>query len=213
MAPKPKARIGRPPASSSADTRRRILDVARASFAELGYGVTTNRFIATKAGITTAALYHYFDSKLDIYLAVYAYVEDAAFGRLERALAAHDTFVSQLEAVLDESHAINLEDPSIARFLAAARVDVTRHTELAAAFRGRRNPTLALYSSMVERGIATGELVAADRAKALAFLRAVFTGLVDALAGRPAQQREAMDGLLDLVRGTMVHEPVANRRS
>jgi AcrR family transcriptional regulator len=213
MTSKPKTRMGRPPASSSAETRRRILDVARASFGELGYGVTTNRFIATKAGITTAALYHYFDSKRDIYLAVYSDVEDAAFRRLERALAAHDTFVSELEAVLDESHAVNLEDPSIARFLASARIDVTRHSELAGAFRGRRNPTLALYSLMVERGIATGELDPADRAKALAFLRAVFTGLVDALAGRPAQQREAMDGLLDLVRGTLVHKPMSHRRS
>ena len=70
-----------------AETRRRILDVARQSFAELGYGGTTNRHIATKAGITTGALYHYFDSKLDLYLAVQQYVDEVAFG--PGGLAAH----------------------------------------------------------------------------------------------------------------------------
>ena len=45
------------------ETRQRILDVARQEFAVHGYEATTNRRIAARAGITTAALYHYFPSK------------------------------------------------------------------------------------------------------------------------------------------------------
>ena len=33
--------------------------------------MTTNKVVAEKADVTSAALYHYFDSKLEMYLAVY----------------------------------------------------------------------------------------------------------------------------------------------
>ena len=46
-------RLGRPPASDSADTKQRILAVARSSFGELGWEKTTNKDIAAKAGITS----------------------------------------------------------------------------------------------------------------------------------------------------------------
>jgi AcrR family transcriptional regulator len=205
------SRLGRPPGSSSAATRRRILDVARQSFAEFGYGGTTNRHIAAEVGITTGALYHYFDSKLDLYLAVQQYVDEVAFGRLRTALAAHESFAGQLRAVLDESHRINLEDPSIAQFLGAARVDVGRHDDLAAALRGRHNQGRALLQLMVDRGVATGEIDAADREVAGALLRTVFAGLVDAASSRPVEQRRAMDGLIALVEGGLVRRP--RRRS
>jgi AcrR family transcriptional regulator len=61
-------RRGRPPATDSADTKRAILDAARRLFAERGYGAVTNKDVATAAGITTGALYHYVESKLDLYL-------------------------------------------------------------------------------------------------------------------------------------------------
>jgi AcrR family transcriptional regulator len=212
MPPVTPSRLGRPPGSSAAETRRRILDVARQSFAELGYGVTTNKYIATKAGITTGALYHYFDSKLDLYLAVLEHVDDVAFARLRAALAAHTTFVDQLRAVLDESHRINLEDPSIARFLGAARVDVGRHDELATALRGRHNHARALLQLMVDRGVATGEIDAARGEDAAALLRTMFAGLVDAASSRPVEQRRAMDGLLALVAGGLVRRPRRSAR-
>ena len=45
-------RLGRPPDSSSAETRGRILDVARGCFAEFGFEATTNKTIASAAGVT-----------------------------------------------------------------------------------------------------------------------------------------------------------------
>ncbi len=119
-APRP-VRLGRPPASSSAETRTRILQVARQSFAELGYGVTTNKYLATKVGITTGALYHYFDSKIDIYAAVYSEVTERVFDRFEAAIVGIDTFIGRFEAILEEAHRLNDEDHSLARFLGAAR--------------------------------------------------------------------------------------------
>ena len=48
---------------TKADTRRRILDVARRLFAGQGYGVTTTRDIARSAGIASGTLFNYFPTK------------------------------------------------------------------------------------------------------------------------------------------------------
>src|SRR3954462_3645008 len=114
-------RLGRPPASNSVATRQRILTVARETFAQLGWDQTTNKDVAEKSGVTSGALYHYFDSKLDIYLATYDDVQEAIELRLREAMATADTFVGQFRAVLEAAHAMNAEDPSLARFLGSCR--------------------------------------------------------------------------------------------
>ena len=91
--PRSKApRLGRPPASNAAETRQRIIATAAELFAVNGYGVTTNKDVATQAGITTGALYYYFDSKLAMYLAVYAELATRVNERLSGAMEAESTF-------------------------------------------------------------------------------------------------------------------------
>ena len=60
-------RLGRPPDTSSEETRRRILESARLCFAANGYEATSNRQLADSAGLTTGAIYHYFGSKRDLF--------------------------------------------------------------------------------------------------------------------------------------------------
>src|SRR5262245_43182829 len=78
--------LGRPPASSGEETRRRILDGARHCFAQHGYAQTTNRDIAATSGLTSAAIYHYFDSKEDLYNEVHDRVQEVVYERFERAI-------------------------------------------------------------------------------------------------------------------------------
>jgi len=200
-----KPRLGRPPASSSADTRDRILVVARSAFAELGYGVTTNRYVATKAGITTGALYHYFDSKLEMYRAVYDHVQDVVTGRISAAIAQQHTFIGQLEALLETSHQLNGEDPTLAQFVGSARIDIARHDEL----RQQLGPLFPgqgrqFIPNMVRLGLATGEIPRGQQAAISAFLRAMLVGLVDAVSEDLAEHRRAIDATLDLMRGRLL---------
>lgn len=200
-------RLGRPPATSSAETRQRILAVARAAFAELGYGVTTNKYVAAKAGITTGALYHYFDSKLDMYRAVYEDVQYRVTQRLG-AVITQDTFLGQFEALLEESHELNREDPSLARFLASARIDIGRHDEL-------RNELGSPYPGqgrqftpqLVKLGIATGEIDPSRRREMEALIRTVLVGLVDAVSDDQRDHRRAIDAVVHLMKGELVHPP------
>jgi len=52
--------------------RRRVLDAAAALFVVQGYAGTTLREIAAETGIKAGSIYHHFDSKDDIFVAVLA---------------------------------------------------------------------------------------------------------------------------------------------
>ena len=69
-------KLGRPCAVDPGETRKRLILEARRLFAEIGYDATTNRLVADAVGITTGAIYHYFPSKKEMYIAAYAEVQE-----------------------------------------------------------------------------------------------------------------------------------------
>ena len=148
-----KPRLGRPPDTDSADTRRRILDIARLAFAQRGYGAATNRNLGTEAGITAGAIYHYFGSKLDLYIAVHDDVQERVYTRFNDAVSGPTTFRAKLEAVLDEAHVMNDEDPTLAQFLGALRVDMRRHDELAQGAVAQRAAAPTVLRRIVDRRV------------------------------------------------------------
>ncbi|WP_420452280.1 SDR family oxidoreductase [Ilumatobacter sp.] len=200
-------RLGRPPSSDSGATRRRILDIARASFASVGYGATTNRQLAADAGITAGALYHYFGSKLDLYLAVDDESRDDVYRRFDDAVAEADGFVGKLEAVLDAAHDLNQEDPTIAAFISSKRVDVRRHPEIAAAVDSQSVRRDQFFDHLVDVGVATGEIASDRREMTLHLLNTILTGLVDAVSDDSDQHRSAIQAVKLLVRGDFLTGP------
>ena len=194
-------RLGRPPASSSAETRGRIIDVARRCFAELGYEATTNHTVATEAGITTGAIYHYFDSKLEIYKAVLDEVQERVYQRFAAAERSSGTFVGKIEAVLETAHELNNDDPSLARFLGASRIDRRRVPELTSEL-GRGDARRSeFFENIVDCGIATGEIAPDDRAAMLAYIEAFTIGLTDGLSHDQRDHRRALDGFKLVLEG------------
>ncbi len=205
------ARLGRPPASSSAATLVRILDVARQSFAELGFGVTTNRYLAKKAGVTSGALYHYFDSKIEIYTAVYGQVTETVFDRFDTAIQGEDTFIGRFEAVLEAAHQLDIDDPSLARFLGAVRIDVGRHDEIRPALAGIAPRSRAFWQRLVDDGVGTGEIQPKDREMLLAFMQIVLIGLTDGASGDSRVHRRAVDSIRAVLEGRLLSAPRPTR--
>ena len=195
------SRLGRPPASSSAETRGRIIDVARRCFADHGYEVTTNRTLASEAGITTAAMYHYFDSKLDIYKAVLDEVQERVYHLFATAERSADTFIGKIEAIYEVAHELNRADASLARFLGSSRIDRLRNPELARALGAGAARGEGFFEGVVECGIETGEVDPADRDAVIDFIRAFNIGLTDGLSGDHDEHRRAVDGFLLVLRG------------
>lgn len=196
-------RLGRPPASDSAETRRRILAIARETFAVHGFEVATNRDIATRAGITPAALYHYFPSKSDLYVAVLEDTQSIVSARFVEAIGGVDGLVHRFEAVLDTAHELNREDPSYARFLGAVQVDSRRHPEMQAALFDAQLPVRKFIVELVDEAISRGEVGRVKRGLVLSFMATTLTGLTDEASGDERRHRLAIDAAKAAVRGSL----------
>jgi AcrR family transcriptional regulator len=199
-------RLGRPPAAQSSDTRQRILDAGRMTFAAHGYEVTTNRGLASAADITSGAMYHYFGSKLDLYVAIYEDVQTLSNQRFEEAIVGHDTFLERLIAVLDASHMLNVEDRTLAQFLGAVRIDRRRHVEIDKAISASTINT-QFFSRLLRFGISTGEIPVAASAMIGGLIETILTGLTDSLSGDDDRHAQAIEAVKLLLKGTLFGRP------
>jgi AcrR family transcriptional regulator len=204
-------RRGRPPATDSADTRRAILDSARRMFAERGYGAVTNRDVAASAGITTGALYHYVESKLDLYLAVHRDMQQRVYGRFISAVDGADTFIGQLERVLEAAHDLNEEDHTLALFVGAVRTDMHRFPEVAERLSASVDQRDRFFLGIVDAGVETGEILPEDRDLVVEFIRIMLVGLTEGVSESPAQHRMAIDSIRALLRGELIRSPRTSR--
>ena len=202
VGPRP-ARIGRPPDTDPAETRRRIVDAARHEFAWRGYGAATNRTIAALSGVTTGAVYHHYNSKAELYRAVHADAHDRVYARFADAARGSTSFIDMFDAVLDMAAEINEHDPSLAAFIGAARVDRRRHRELALVIPDDRIRRGAFSDGLIEVGIATGEIAVLRRADVAAFVDVVFVGLNDAVSDDLRKQRQAITSIKSAMRGLL----------
>ena len=197
------ARIGRPPDTDPAETKRRIIDAARDEFARRGYATATNRAIALASGVTTGAVYHHYNSKSELYCAVHADAHDRVYARFAETARGSESFIAALDSVLDVAVELNEGDPSLASFIAAARVDRRRHQELAMVIPDGRIRRSAFVDSLIEAGVATGEIAETRRAEVAAFVDVVFVGLNDAVSDDLPNQRKAIASIKSAMRGLL----------
>lgn len=205
--PKEGKRLGRPPATDSGDTRRRILDIARAAFATGGYDASTNRELAAEVGITAGALYHYFGSKLDLYLAVHQDVQTLVYGRFNEAVERVDGFLDKFEAVLDTAHKMNREDPTLAAFVGVVRSDMRRHPEIDEALRADAERRDDFFVRLVDIGVAEGEIAKADRPFVIEFVRIILVGLTDGVSHDTKRHKRAVTSIKRVLRGEILTVP------
>jgi AcrR family transcriptional regulator len=199
-------RRGRPPASDSADTKKAIFDNARRLFAERGYGAVTNKDVAEAAGITTGALYHYVDSKLDLYVAVHRDMQRRVYGRFVEAVAASETFLGQLDAVLEAAHELNVEDPTLALFVGTVRTDMRRFPDVADRLQRSVVARDEFFVSMISAGVVSGEIRPEDRDLVVEFVRILLIGLTEGGSESPERHRLAIDSIRALLRGGLIVE-------
>jgi AcrR family transcriptional regulator len=88
------------------DTRERALGVASRLFRERGYSATSLQEIANELGVTKAALYYHFDSKIEILRAlvepIFSALEDVLAGDVDCSTArGRREFLSALIATFD----------------------------------------------------------------------------------------------------------------
>lgn len=197
-------RRGRPPDTKSSETREAILRGARQLFGERGYGAVTNKDLAAAAGVTTGALYHYVESKLDLYMEVHRDMQVTIYERFQVGESSQQTFIGKLEAVLDAAHDMNREDPSLTKFVGAVRADTRRYPEIRARLGDATAERERFFTDIVEAGIASGEVRREDAELLQEFIRLILVGLTEGSSDSLEQQRRAIDSIMAVVRGELV---------
>jgi AcrR family transcriptional regulator len=150
--------LGRPPGANSEETRRRILDVARNHIGARGYAKATLKEISSEAGLTSGAIYYYFQSKQELVNALIAETHDAIEGRFRTAAQTAETLPAKLVAVLEATQEIMAEEPDLARFSVTMRVDGPRYPELRTGLERSSRAYFAFYRQLVDEAMANGEI-------------------------------------------------------
>jgi len=199
-------KLGRPVASDGDERRRLIIEAARRQFARSGYVGTTNREIAEQAGITTGAIYHYFESKLDVYLAVFEETDRLILERYREAIS--DTSLSfdgMVARVLEVSSQINSEDEAHAAFLSSASVEAHRVDELMPSYMLHDRKMSEFFKELVDMGVEQNCVPVDSRCEVLDVLRVLTLGLTwfSVRVHDPANHRKATLATVRALRGDL----------
>jgi AcrR family transcriptional regulator len=151
------------------ESSRRMMEAAVDAFAERGYHATTTRDIATRVGLSPAALYVHFPSKQALLTQISRLGHEAAVELVENSMVGIDDPMGRLQAVIHAFAAWHAEHHLVARVVQA---------ELSALADDDRRSVIALRQQIerqvqrqLEAGVAAGQMEVDDtRAVARALL-------------------------------------------
>ena len=190
-------------------SRRRILDAARDVFFRDGFMLANLDEVAMKAGVAKGTLYRYFESKADLYVAVLAENGMVFKGKMQEAASSHGPVRERLQRIGDFylSHWIEHKDyfqifwavdnqSLIGGLPDDALRDVSKLWE----------GSLEILKSVLDRGVADGELAECDTWEVSYILWTMANGLIQSefvaprreLRRRPLQEvyRDAIEAIV-----------------
>ncbi len=170
-------------------SRRRILDCARALFAQKGYSTVTMTDLCAATELSRGGLYRHFSSTEAIFIALLEQEQADAYAALERARANGvpprqmlDTFLrSRLERLCNPDGHF---DSAIAEFAANSEAGRTLLIR-------RAKASIHIVSEMLRLGVADGSLHCADTNATAAHIIWLLEGMSKHLALLPISPSEA----------------------
>ena len=172
------SKLGRPIGCEGADTRNRLLVEARRSFATEGFDATTNKCLAKSAGITTAAIYHYFPSKVEMYVAVFMDVQKLVCKTIEDSVSADRAISENISSMVDALAALTRREPAVVSFVLSVSAEAHRHPELMKAVLPIGGQIGRILLTLSECAVARGEVNPEISARSLEdMLMVVLAGL------------------------------------
>ncbi len=124
-------KVGRPQGRRPAQTRESILIAARNCFAENGYGASTFKQVAKRAGLTPAALYTHFSSKPDLFLSTIEFSYTPLLPGFKAIFDIDAPFKEKLRTLLELAVDLYEEDRTTLAFIVGAHIEAKRHPEIA----------------------------------------------------------------------------------
>jgi AcrR family transcriptional regulator len=199
----PTRRRGRPPAADSEATRERILHSARLRFGRDGYGHTSMEHIADDAGVTPRALYHYYDSKQDLFAAAARSSVDRFTAEIADRVLPATTTRERLKVFIQVYRDLYAEDPTLLSFASVASIESSRDPDLPNPFAD--DDGRDLLAALVDEAIRTDELAdGVGRGAAITLLEVMGVGMTLLAANEDVDDYPGMlDALERLVDGTL----------
>jgi len=196
---------GRPPANEARDRVGDIVDAARARFADDGFGGASLSAIAADAGLSLAALYHYFPDKNTLFERVYLDTLELGWEPWIRELEELDPAMD-LAGKLRSTHSPAADPDEVkAAFFTPAQVHARRVPELRHllvdrdAYRHRAFKLL--IGSLAEEGRIRN---AHTTEEAVNLLEVIHSGWVFESAFHPERVKQHFASLLAIVEGLTV---------
>ena len=167
---------GRPPGGDSAETKRRIVDVARDEFARSGYAATAVTTVAAAAGLAPSAIYHYFGGKADLYEAVFEATSSAVWGDLGASADGYATLGEAVDAMVAGARDLVYTRRHYNDFLALVPMEARLHEQFAPLLDRRSKYQDDTFGALAELGLSTGELDGFNLTQATEVIRSVIMG-------------------------------------
>lgn len=153
-----KSKVGRPKGRSKEETLAKILPEARRFFAEKGFAQTTIKDVSNSVGLSHAAMYSYFSSKKELYLATINHTQELLLPYYVEAFDEGSNLKECFSLVLKAMAKESDKDSSITGLLAAVPIEMRRHPELYDELSGSNNIIMNLLESVVKDAKENGEL-------------------------------------------------------
>ena len=174
----------------SEETRRKISEIALASFQERGYEQTTLRLIAAEAEISVGNAYYYFPTKNHLVQELYARVQEAHLSNAEVALAGKTDIAERLEIAMR----IGLEGlapyhDSAPGFLSAAIAPQSPVSPFGEDSEGPRELAVSVFRLVVEESTTTIPAELRERLPELLWLAYMALALFWVYDNTPAQKK------------------------
>lgn len=184
-------RRGRPGHRSAEVTRRRVVEAARHAFAGQGLSGATMRAIAADAGVTAMALYNYAPSKVALFELVWRDSIEAIYADYEAVVAGRGSLLEEVEALLDRSRDLLVDNPDHIRFVVRVLVE---HEHAALADVDLDVPQVAgFYRELANRSVQRGEIPRRDREHLVLFLTSLLWGITTLAGFDPTTLDRAVD--------------------
>jgi AcrR family transcriptional regulator len=199
--------IGRPIGVTADQTRAAVLAAAAAEFSERGYARSSIRRIAERAGLTSAAIYYHFPTKLACLEAVQNDALELMRSYWDPIMEGEGHIADRVAQLLRAAAQINTVNPHMAKI--SARIvmeDAGGHPEMSSVAELANAYTDAIYEKLVADAFARGEIAQGASAQAvLDMIRGLMLGLSNVAAFQYPVDRHAaaLDALAELLGGQL----------
>lgn len=142
-----------------------IFEAALQCFNETGFSGTTMDSIAAKANISKGGMYHYFGSKMDLFLNLFQYRVHKYFDEMKSFMNQSDTPEQRIRTLVRQAGQILKRNEDFYKFCLEFLSKGTRDPKIRAIMTGFYQECVGTFKELIEEGIQTGNFKPVDADK------------------------------------------------